>query len=59
MGHRGEQLPDCAGVEIAKNFFEYSYLGGKVKHLKVVGGTHSNTMEYEHTRREITRTILG
>ena len=59
MGYRGEQIPDNEGVEIGKNFVEYSYLGGRVKHFKEVGGTHHTTFRNENTRREITKAILG
>ena len=47
------------GVEIGKNFVEYSYLGGRVKHFKEVGGSHWTTFGNANTRREITRAILG
>ena len=59
MGYRGEQMPDSEGVKIGKNFVEYSYLGGRVKHFKEVGGSHWTTFGNANTRREITRAILG
>ena len=59
MGYRGEQIPDNEGVEIGKNFVEYSYLAGRVKHFKEVGGTHHTTFGNENTRRQIAKAILG
>jgi len=59
MGYKGEQVPDHKGVEIAKNFVEYSYLGGRVKHFKEVGGAHTTILGHENTKREVTRAILG
>ena len=59
MGYSGEQVPDHEGVEIAKNFVEYSYLGGRVKHFKDIGGTHTTALGNENTKREVTRAILG
>ena len=29
MGYTGTQIPDSDGVDIASNFVEYSYLGGR------------------------------
>merc|ERR1719462_973 len=37
MGYTDDQIEDDEGVEIAPNFFEYSYLGGRVKHFKDAG----------------------
>ena len=59
MGYTGEQIPDSDGVEIAENFVEYSYLAGRVKHFKEVGGSHWTTFGNENTRREVTKAILG
>merc|ERR1711962_1779611 len=59
MGYTGTQIPDSDGVEIASNFVEYSYLGGRVKHYKDVGGTHGSTFGNENTKAVLEEVILG
>merc|ERR1712013_90733 len=59
MGYTGTQIPDSDGVEIASNFVEYSYLGGRVKHYKDVGGTHGSTFGNENTKAILEEVILG
>ena len=59
MGYTGEQIPDSDGVEIAENFVEYSYLDGRVKHFKDVGGTHGSTFGNANTKAVLEEVILG
>merc|ERR1712227_811627 len=59
MGYTGTQIPDSDGVEIASNFVEYSYLDGRVKHYKDVGGTHGSTFGNENTMAVLEEVILG
>jgi len=59
MGYTGEQIPDSDGVEIAENFVEYSYLDGRVKHFKDVGGTHGSTFGNANTMAVLEEVILG
>merc|ERR1712212_882283 len=59
MGYTGEQIPDSDGVEIAANFVEYSYLNGRVKHFKDVGGTHGSTFGNANTKAVLEEVILG
>ena len=40
MGYTGEQILGSDGVEVAENFVEYIYLGGRVKRFKDIGGTY-------------------
>ena len=40
MGYSGAQLADSEGVSVgtsSKPTFEYKYLGGRVRHYKLVG----------------------
>ena len=59
MGYTGEQIPDSDGVEIAENFVEYSYLDGRVKHFKDVGGTHGSTFGNANTMAVLEEVILS
>merc|ERR1719237_928092 len=59
MGYTGEQIPDSGGVEIAQNFVEYSYLDGRGKHFKDVGGTHGSTFGNANTKAVLEEVILG
>merc|ERR1711962_1871109 len=59
MGYTGTQIPDSDGVEIASNFVEYSYLDGRVKHYKDMGGTHGSTFGNENTKAVLEEVILG
>jgi len=59
LGYTGTQIPDSDGVEIASNFVEYSYLDGRVKHYKDVGGTHGSTFGNENTKALLEKIILG
>ena len=45
MGHEGEQLGDSEGVSVGsedKPTFEYLYLGGRVRHYKLVSKCHNH-----------------
>ena len=59
MGYTGEQIPDSDGVVIAEGFVEYSYLDGRVKHFKDVGGTHGSTFGNANTMAVLEEVILG
>ena len=59
MGYTGEQIPDSEGIEIAENFVEYSYLDGRVKHFKDLGGTHGSTFGNANTMAVLEKVILG
>ena len=59
MGYTGEQIPDSDGVEIGTNFVEYSYLDGRVKHFKDVGGTHGSTFGNANTMAVLEEVILS
>ena len=45
-------------VAIKDNFVELSYLGGRLKHFQVVGGTHASTFWNKNVEREITRAMF-
>ena len=45
-------------VAIKHNFAEFSYLGGRLKHFQVIGGTNASTLWNKNVQREITRTIF-
>jgi len=59
MGYTGSQIPDSDGVEIGEDFVEYSYLDGRVKHFKDVGGTHGSTFGNANTKAVLEEVILG
>jgi len=59
MGYTGAQLADSAGVTVGTDFQQYSYLDGRVKHFKDIGGTHGSTFGNANTKAEVTKAILG
>ena len=59
MGYTGSQIPDSDGVEIGDDFVEYSYLDGRVKHFKDIGGTHGSTFGNANTKAVLEEVILG
>jgi len=59
MGYTGSQIPDSDGVEIGEDFVEYSYLDGRVKHFKDIGGTHGSTFGNANTKAVLEEVILG
>ena len=59
MGYTGSQIPDSDGTEIGEDFVEYSYLDGRVKHFKDVGGTHGSTFGNANTKAVLEEVILG
>ena len=58
MGYPGRQLADNAG-EVKGALQVYSYLGGRVKHFKHIGGTHGNTLGNAQTKEEVKKVISG
>jgi len=42
MGYTGDQIEDSAGVMDGSDVQVYTYLGGRVRHFKMIGGTHGN-----------------
>jgi poly(3-hydroxybutyrate) depolymerase len=58
MGSPGRQEADDAG-EVVGELQVYSYLGGRVKHFKHVGGTHGNTLGNAQIKEEIKKAIIG
>jgi len=58
MGYPGRQLADNAG-EVNGALQVYSYLGGRVKHFKHIGGTHGNTLGNAQTKEEVRKVISG
>ena len=59
MDYTGEHIPDSEGVKIAENFVENSYLDGRVKHLKDLGGTHGSTFGNANNMAVLEKVILG
>ena len=59
MGYTGAQLADSDGVTVGTDFQQYSYLDGRVKHFKDIGGTHGSTFGNAVTKDEVTKAILG
>jgi len=58
MGFSGRQLADEAG-EVNGNLQVYSYLDGRIKHFKHIGGTHGDTLGNAQIKNEIKMTISG
>jgi len=62
MGFTGTQLADSAGVEVGtggKSVEEYSYLGGKVRHYKLVGERHGTGPNHNTVQQILRNTVLG
>ena len=58
MGYSGGQQADNAG-EVVGELQVYSYLAGRVKHFKHVGGTHGNTLGNAQIKDEVMKAIIG
>lgn len=58
MGYSGRQQDDNAG-ELVGGLQVYSYLGGRVKHFKHIGGTHGNTLANAQIKEEVKKAIIG
>ena len=58
MGYPGRQQSDDAG-EVIGGLQVYSYLAGRVKHFKHIGGTHGNTLGNAQTKEEVKKVISG
>jgi len=58
MGYSGRQQDDDAG-ELVGGLQVYSYLGGRVKHFKHIGGTHGNTLGNAQIKEEVKKAIIG
>jgi len=58
MGFSGRQLADDAG-EVNGNLQVYSYLDGRIKHFKHIGGTHGDTLGNAQIKSEIKMAISG
>merc|ERR1711936_335944 len=58
MGYPGSQKADNAG-QVIGGLQVYSYLGGRVKHFKHIGGTHGNTLGNAQTKEEVKKAITG
>ena len=58
MGYPGRQQADDAGKVIG-GLQVYSYLGGRVKHFKHIGGTHGNTLGNDQIIEEVRKAIIG
>lgn len=58
MGYSGKQQADDAG-EVDGEIQVYSYLGGRVKHFKHIGGTHGNTLGNAQIKEEVKKAIIG
>jgi len=62
MGYPGPQLADSAGVSIgtdAQPVQEYSYLGGKVRHYKLVGEGHGTGPGHTKVQEIVKAAVLG
>merc|ERR1712212_768318 len=62
MGYSGPQLADSAGVSIgtdAQPVQEYSYLGGKVRHYKLVGEGHGTGPGHTKVQEIVRAAVLG
>ena len=58
MGYPGRQQADDAG-QVIGGLQVYSYLGGRVKHFKHIGGTHGNTLGNTQIKEEVRKAIIG
>ena len=56
MGYPGRQQADDAG-EVIGGLQVYSYLAGRVKHFKHIGGTHGNTLGNAQKKEEVKKAI--
>jgi len=62
MGYSGPQLADSAGVSIGtqdKPVQEYTYLGGRVRHYKLVGEGHSTGPGHAKVQEIVRAAVLG
>jgi len=62
MGYTGAQLDDSAGVSIGtadKPVQEYSYLGGRVRHYKLVGEGHGTGPGHAKVQEIVRNAVLG
>ena len=61
MGFSGAQLADSAGQEPTEggcaNYREYSYLGGRVRHFKDIGGTHGSVFGHQCARHQVAKAL--
>lgn len=58
MGHSGRQLGDGEG-EVEGSLQTYSYLGGRARHVKVIGGSHGSVFGNSEVRSEVRRMVVG
>ena len=58
MGYSGGQQSDDEG-EVVGDLQVYSYLAGRVKHFKHIGGTHGNTLGNAQIKDEVKKAIIG
>jgi len=58
MGHSGGQVGDGEG-EVQGSLQTYSYLGGRARHVKVVGGSHGSVFGNSQVRSEVRRMVTG
>jgi len=62
MGFTGSQMADSAGVSVGTNekpTFEYSYLGGRCRHYKLVDEGHGTGPSHPIVQQVVREMILG
>ena len=62
MGYFGAQLEDSEGKSIGtteKPVQQYTYLGGKVRHFKLIGEGHRTGPDHSIVREIVRASILG
>jgi len=60
MGYTGDQIADSDGVMVDEDVQMYSYLEGRARHFKIIGGTHGNSgVGHSYVRAAIKEAILG
>ena len=45
--------------EVEGSLQTYSYLGGRARHVKVIGGSHGSVFGNSEVRREVRRMVVG
>jgi len=61
LGFTGAQLADSAGVVPAEagcdNYREYTYLGGRARHFKDIGGTHGSVFGHQCAKHQVAKAL--
>ena len=61
MGYSGPQMEDSQGVEVGledREVEEYSYLGGRCRHYKMVNETHGSAWKHHPVLQKLVREMI-